>query len=166
MKKIGFIYKIISPSNKIYIGQTMNIVNRIYRYKALDCKRQTKLYNSIKKYGWSNHKFEIIEEITILENRKELDIREQYWISEYDSFKCGLNCNIGGCGNLGYKPTEEMKKKSVEARKGYKHSDETKKKIGISCKGYKHTDQTKEKISNSLKGRVAWNKGKKQKVNQ
>ena len=158
---IGYIYKITSPNNKIYIGQTLDFNNRIYRYKCLDCKRQTKLYNSIKKYGWDNHVFEIIEELIIFGDRKNLDIREQYWISHYNSLHEGLNCNIGGGSNYGYRHTDETKIKSVTNRSGYKHSELTKLKIGKSCTGYKHSDKTKEKISNSLKGRVAWNKGKK-----
>ena len=51
MVKIG-IYKIVSPSEKIYIGQSINIEKRWEKnYKTLKCKTQTKLYNSLKKYG-------------------------------------------------------------------------------------------------------------------
>jgi len=44
------IYKITSPSGKIYIGQSINIEKTWkYRYKNLNaCKRQTILYNSLK----------------------------------------------------------------------------------------------------------------------
>jgi hypothetical protein len=45
MIKIG-IYKITSPSAKIYIGSSKNIYFRFLRYKALSNKTQTKLYNS------------------------------------------------------------------------------------------------------------------------
>ena len=38
------IYKITNPSGKIYIGQSVNIDNRISSYKNLKCKNQTKLY--------------------------------------------------------------------------------------------------------------------------
>ena len=53
------IYKITSPSNKIYIGQTVNIIKRKSYYKKGDCKAQPKLYSSFKKYGWDNHLFEL-----------------------------------------------------------------------------------------------------------
>ena len=47
------IYKITSPTNKIYIGQSTNIENRWNDYyKMIRCKRQTRLYNSLKKYGF------------------------------------------------------------------------------------------------------------------
>ena len=55
------IYKITSPSNKIYIGQSVNIIKRIKRYLILDCESQRKLYNSLKKYDFQNHMFEVIE---------------------------------------------------------------------------------------------------------
>lgn len=39
MYKIG-IYKITSPSNKVYIGQSRNIDKRLLKYKRLICERQ------------------------------------------------------------------------------------------------------------------------------
>ena len=51
------IYKITSPTNKIYIGQSIDIENRFTKYKSLDCKNQVRLYNSLKKYGFDKHKF-------------------------------------------------------------------------------------------------------------
>jgi group I intron endonuclease len=48
------IYKITNPKGKIYIGQSVDIEKRKYYYQALHCKKQTMLYNSIKKYGWDN----------------------------------------------------------------------------------------------------------------
>lgn len=107
--EIGYIYRITSPSGKVYIGQTLNINDRLNRYKYMDCKRQTKLYNSIKKYGWDNHKIEIVEEIIVENNnREQLDVREKYWISEFNSLNNGLNCNIGGGSNYGYRHTETL----------------------------------------------------------
>jgi hypothetical protein len=56
MEKIIGIYKITSPSNKIYIGQSNNILYRWkYCYKKLNCKSQRHLYNSLMKYGFDNH---------------------------------------------------------------------------------------------------------------
>ena len=60
MKQIG-IYKITSPSKKIYIGQSIDIEYRWKSYKRLHCQTQTKLYNSLKKYGSDKHKFEILQ---------------------------------------------------------------------------------------------------------
>lgn len=59
--KIIGIYKITSPTNKIYIGQSINIKGRWGSYRNLDCKSQDKLYKSLKKHGPENHKFEIVQ---------------------------------------------------------------------------------------------------------
>lgn len=54
------IYKITNPENKIYIGQSKNIDSRIYQHKIRSSSKQ--LRESIEKYGFDNHKIEIIEE--------------------------------------------------------------------------------------------------------
>ena len=105
----GYIYKITSPSGKIYIGQTNDIIKRRNAYNSNHCKRQPKLYNSIKKYGWNNHTFEIIEEVSMEFNKFWLNLQEIYCIDFYNSFVNGLNCTLGG--------------------DGANHSDETKQKI-------------------------------------
>jgi group I intron endonuclease len=69
------IYKIISPTNKIYIGQSTNIEQRWKWYNKLYCKNQTKLYYSLKKHGPQNHVFDIIEEC----DESKLIERETYW---------------------------------------------------------------------------------------
>ena len=83
------IYKIISPSGRIYIGQTLNIERRRKSYYSDNCSKcQPKLFNSIKKYGFKNHLFEIIEEC----NQELLNERERHWQEYYDVIKTGLNC--------------------------------------------------------------------------
>lgn len=63
MSKICGIYKIISPSNKIYIGQSIDIKRRFRQYREPNRnKKHPKLNNSFLKYGIDNHTFEIIEE--------------------------------------------------------------------------------------------------------
>ena len=49
------IYKITSPSNKIYIGQAVNILKRWKDYKSIKNRNQPKLDNSLNKYGFENH---------------------------------------------------------------------------------------------------------------
>jgi len=107
--KIGYIYKITSPTNKIYIGQTFNFNKRINRYKSLDCKNQRYLYNSFLKHGYDNHKIEIIESGPY--NINELLELEIYYIKYFESFNLGMNLTIGGDGcRLGHH-SEETKKK-------------------------------------------------------
>jgi len=91
MNKIIGIYKITSPSGKIYIGQSIDIYNRWIKGHKYSNSRKIgvgkKLKNSYIKYGHENHKFEIIEECST----EQLNEREIYWINFYNSYKNGLN---------------------------------------------------------------------------
>jgi group I intron endonuclease len=59
------IYKIISPTNKIYIGQSIDIEKRWISYKQNNNYQcQTRLKKSIEKYGIDQHQFIILEECT------------------------------------------------------------------------------------------------------
>lgn len=70
------IYRIINPNGKIYIGQSIDIDKRQYNYKNLNKGGiGPKLYNSLKKYGWENHIFEIVEECS----REQLNGRETFY---------------------------------------------------------------------------------------
>lgn len=82
-KKSG-IYKIVSPTGKVYIGQSQNIQQRL-RYYLYDPPASTKIGRSIKKYGIENHK------VTVLELTHNLDQRELHFIREYNSVEKGLN---------------------------------------------------------------------------
>jgi len=111
------IYKITSPTNKVYIGQSINIEKRLKNYlgEYKSVFSQTRLYNSFKKYGAKNHIFKIIEECTL----DEINIRERFWQDYYDVISDkGLNCIL----------TETDIKKRVV-------SEETRKKMSISLKG-------------------------------
>lgn len=92
MNKICGIYKITNPKGKIYIGSSVNIDKRKENYKYNQCPQQPKIYNSIKKYGWNNHVFEIIEECS----KDELISREKYWVNHFNSIVEGLNLQTPG----------------------------------------------------------------------
>ena len=85
------IYKITSPSNKIYIGQSTDIYKRFRYYKSLHCKKQIVLFRSLLKHGVDSHKFEIIEEC----NETDLNNKERYYQELYNCVgKDGLNCRL------------------------------------------------------------------------
>lgn len=161
MEKKGYIYKITNPNGKIYIGQTTRLKNRMSSYRTCNnISTQQLLYYSIKKYGWDNHTFEVLTEVTI---DKIYDTEIEY-IKEYNSFfkenPNGLNMTRGGEGTLGKKNTPETIKKRINSILGRKHSEETKKLMSILKKGKpSHNkgipcpESTKEKISKSNKGR-------------
>ena len=56
------IYKITNPKGKVYIGQSTNIVERWEKGHKYGSGCGTKLKNSFNKYGWKEHKKEIIED--------------------------------------------------------------------------------------------------------
>jgi group I intron endonuclease len=90
------IYKIESPSGKVYIGKSINIENRHSHYKRGHSKEQPFLHHSLQKYGWDNHKISILEECEI----EVLDEREKYYIKLYNSVENGLNLTYGGDGGV------------------------------------------------------------------
>lgn len=59
MNKCG-IYMITSPSGKSYIGRSLNLEERLNKYKNLLCSDQQYIYHAILKYGWDNMKVTIL----------------------------------------------------------------------------------------------------------
>jgi len=103
------IYKITSLNGKIYIGQSTNIEQRWKDYnRMIRCQRQTKLYNSLKKYGPENHKFEIIEECS----ENQLINRETHWKIYYKVLETpSLCCRMDGKGGkLSFETKNKMSK--------------------------------------------------------
>ncbi len=90
--KQGVIYQIKSPSGKIYIGQTVNLYIREIHYRKLHCYKQRKIYNSLLKYGFDSHEFNVLETC----ERSLLNEREKYWINFYNSVENGMNLTYGG----------------------------------------------------------------------
>jgi group I intron endonuclease len=145
------IYKITSPSNKIYVGQSINIEKRFGQYKRLDCKKQPKLYNSLVKYGVDIHKFEIIEEC----NLEQLNKREIYWKQYYNTINEGLNCELFDIGQ-GYR-SDEVKTKISNSLKGKPKSQEhclnlSKARIGIPSKRKDKPDLKQKGVSKPTAG--------------
>jgi group I intron endonuclease len=125
------IYKITCLiTNKIYVGYSVNLKDREEKYKKIHIPTQPLIKESIEKYGWEKHKFEIIEYCEI----KFLKEREKYWVGYLNSFEDGLNSNKGGGGPI-------------------KHSEETRIKISEYKKGKKQSKKTILKRSQSMKGK-------------
>ena len=103
------IYKITSPTNKVYIGQTKDWIRRKDEYKHLKCVGQTKLYNSLVKYGFNKHNTEIAEILATSVSQDELDLREVHWWKYYKDLGFEM-LNLKEPGRKG-KYSEESKKK-------------------------------------------------------
>lgn len=82
-------------SDRSYIGQSTNIKNRL-KYHRTELRKgrhyNPKLQRAYNKYGESNMVLSIVETCAI----EQLDDKEMYYISVYNSCVKGLNCNAGG----------------------------------------------------------------------
>lgn len=143
------VYKITSPTNRVYIGQSVDILHRFKTYKRMYSKNQhqTKLHRSFLKHGVINHSFEILE----ICNLDELNIKERYYQELYDVLNGGLNCNITKTNDKSGKVSEEtLIKMSIASKgnqnwKGKKHTEEAKEKIRLSKIGLKFSDEINKK---------------------
>lgn len=148
------IYKITSPSNKIYIGQSWHWYKRNNSYKNLKCIAQLRLYRSLVKYGYDNHIVEIAEELSPEVSQSLLDEREIYWWKYYKDLGFEM-LNIREPGRGG-KQTEEIRKLMSIKKKGIKWSEEKKQKYRETRKltGYKRPQDIIDKISEKNRGKT------------
>ena len=164
-EEVGIIYGwYCIPTDKWYIGQTIEPKMRFYRHiKSLVYKDNNYFHRALRKYGLENFIYCVLEENVLREN---LNIKEQEWIEYYDSFYDGYNLTAGGGQTIF---SEESKRKMSKSRKGRDvwnkgktgiYSEETKRKMSESSKGKHHTEETKRKMSKSRKGRPSPFKGK------
>lgn len=181
MSKICGIYKITSPTGKIYIGQSVDIKRRWSDHKKMPISdKGNMLYNSFLSHGVDSHKFEILERCS----KEMLNEREIYYIEKYQTFDTehGLNLTKGGDSKvvfsektlqkmskakkgvrpehlIGYKHSKEtrdiLREKSMGNKNwlGKNHSEETKAKIREKRAYQVFTEETREKLSKASKGR-------------
>lgn len=171
------IYKITSPSGKVYIGQSRHILIR-WRDHKRDKKAKSKLFYSFRKHGANTHVFEIIHQLPLDVEQRALDNYEQLYMDLYSSCHVTL-LNLRQAGSRG-KLSDEAKRKLSEALKGktpwnkgiktnlnpwnkgtvglVRFSDDTKRKISEANKGHKNNlgrkmdDKTRSAIYNAVKG--------------
>lgn len=151
------IYKIDSPSGRIYIGQSRNIELRLRSYRSGACHKQKKLLASIIKHGWDLHKFKVISELPNDCEQSTVNVYEQLYMDAYRG--CGFDLlNIreagsngkhseesklkmkGNCGMhmIGRKLSEECIIRRTEKQRGLKRSDESKERYRQSRLGPKN----------------------------
>lgn len=121
------VYKLTSPSNKVYIGITSKNFNsrisaHVWDAKRLNCR---KIHKAINKYGIFSFKKEILHEKITKEEAFKL---EAYYIKLFDSYVNGYNQSLGGEGAFGVKRTKQqidaMKTRTTELFKdnNYRHN--------------------------------------------
>lgn len=167
MENHGYIYKITSPKNKCYIGQTINKVEDRWQTHIRDSmkgiKRCRAIAAAIAKYKIDNMVFEVIKTCPI----DELNQWECYYIKEYNSmFPTGYNLREGGNGKM----TEESKKAMIKGNNKklikkkryvqeqvlpkyiYYHNEMNKN--GTKLEGYKVTDHPKGTAKSFLNSKL------------
>lgn len=138
------IYKITSPTNRVYIGKTKSYYSRFYSYKNYHTQslKQRMLCYSFDKYGFNAHKIEKIDEFNSDSNFA--SGKEMFWIRSYMSNYCkhpemrGMNLTDGGDGNLGWKRPIESSKEIARKNKGKKRTQEFRDNMSQKMKGNKN----------------------------
>lgn len=171
------IYKITSPSGKVYIGQSRHILLR-WRDHKRDKKAKSKLFYSFRKYGTDAHIFDTIHQLPLDVDQTTLNNYEQLYMDLYSSCRITL-LNLRQAGSRG-RLSDEAKRKLSESLKGktpwnkgiktnltpwnkgtvgaVKFSTETRRKISEANKGHKNNlgrkmdDKTRSAIYNAIKG--------------
>lgn len=150
------VYKLTSPSNKVYIGITSQSVKKRWK-NGNGYKRCPAMNKAITKYGWENFTKEILLENTTESEAKSLETLLIKVHMSNDS-RYGYNITEGGEGTTGIKMSEEMKEHLRQINLGKHHSEETKRKMSAAHKGnkyslgVKHTEEWKRQISERQKG--------------
>lgn len=130
------IYKITNMINgNVYIGQTVRTLkSRIAGHKSKFLSGvDTHLYRAMRKYGWDNFEFNIVDTAS---TKEELDYLESYYIRKYDSIRHGYNMLPGAEFNPMNDP-ESKDKHDLKMR----------------------SDDVRSKISSTLKSTISKNGG-------
>src|SRR4030042_3197000 len=130
------IYKATNIINgKVYIGQTIGKLQSrkiVHESEAKRHKRNHHFHNALNYHGKNNFIWEVIDESETID---ELNEKEIYWISKYNSTNklLGYNRDLGGLNGF--------------------HSEISKKKISIANTGRVFSDENKRHISEQKKGK-------------
>ena len=97
------IYKATNLINgKFYIGQTVNLLRKRisqHKYNAFVKKTKKPFYYAIRKYGWNNFKWKILDDK--IDNINILNEKEVYWIKILNTLlPNGYNLTGGGKGYI------------------------------------------------------------------
>jgi group I intron endonuclease len=157
------IYKIESPSGKVYIGQSIDIEKRRLQYSIIkNVERQPLIERSILKHGFNNHTFSVVHELPADVTKDVLTEYERIYMDQHRECGVGMLNIVAARGSIhGFKrPKEQLErfaakmKGRISPRKGATHTPEAKEKIKaarrlqVMPKGYK-------------RDRPVWNKGQK-----
>lgn len=150
------IYAIRCTENgKVYVGSAS--ISFCQRW----CTHRSKLRrgmhdNRYLQASWNRHGESAFEFIVLEEcEPHECIAREQYWIDKLESLnrKSGYNHAPAAGGMLGFKFSEESRKKLSDAKKGIKHSDASRRNMAIAAKARGISPETQAKAHAALRGK-------------
>lgn len=153
MMKSGIYTITCLVNNKIYVGQSINIKQRLtkHRYKLLNNKHpNTYLQSSVNKYSIENFLFEEL----ILCSEDLLYSEEHYWtilLNTYDR-KYGYNIDNTNPNTKRTQRSEETKEKLRIANLGKTLSEESRLKVSLASTGRRMSEELKLKMSLDRKG--------------
>jgi hypothetical protein len=151
MDRLAYIYKITNPKGYVYIGSTIDLNGRKSKYKNLRCVSQTKLYNSLKKYGFDKHTFEVIFTCNEIDRNK----YEFLYGKEFNVISDnGLNLSLPKIDDSYVNMSNETKLKIGLKHKNKIISDSQKKLLSIKNKEFWLNNE------HPRKNKPSWNKGK------
>ena len=152
------VYAIKNKSNgKMYVGSALDYNSRVRLHKSQlnrNVHHSVTLQRAFNKYGADSFEFFVLEEVL----KKDLLIREQFYINFYQSFNKLLGYNIAPIAgsSLGIKRSSENTRKNRERQIGLKQSKSLieKRRIGL-LKAYKDRgDSINRKRIRSINKRV------------
>ena len=169
-KPKGIIYKITSPSGKIYIGQTTKSLEYRWKQHVKDAmnenrKRCRVFHNAIQKYGEEN----MIQEVVCECNTDELDKNENRFIAELNTLTPnGYNLKTNKLGQKKGEVTEKFKENVSQAVLNYYENnpkaEASREKMRVAKQKFhqttevKHKNEVKQKITDGLKAYYTNNK--------
>lgn len=159
------VYKLTSPSGKIYIGITMQGVEKRWE-NGRGYRQCPAMWEAIKKYGWKNFSHEILHEGLTKEEAEAIEIE---LIRQYRSTDRRFGYNIDNGGNASGTHSEETRRKISEGNRGKKNTEEAIQRMREAHKGQgigesnpffgrHHSEETRQKHSEFMRGNQ-YNKG-------
>jgi group I intron endonuclease len=154
-------------NGKVYVGETMNLRQRVYSYHKSNMDTLRPILRAINKHGLENFSFEYQYHPNF--SKDELLDLEEKLIKEHNSLMSGNGYNVCSRGQNRYSATQslEARKKRKEIFKGRILNEEWRRNMSKSKTGKNHpmygkklSEETRKKMGDSRRGEKNYKFGK------